>query len=462
MFESLSRVSKRFEALSRTSRSRALTEEKLTNKEDRAVVAKISATITRFRLYSSGSDSAHSASSSTSDFVDASAEPDALVAAMDIDSRISTIESVQQTTQTQLDDHKLLLETILKQIASLHVPAPPLATLAPTPTLPLPSASAVTTPSTKSRLKPGTPSDFDGERTKGRAFLNSCELYFAMCASEFCDDQAKVFWMLSYMKSGRAAVFADRTLRYQSKNQSVRYPTYELFRKTFVTMFCPENEATSAIMRLESARYFQGSRNVDSYIDEFESLIDVSGYMDAIAIVVKFRRGLNAVIQDRIAESGHDRPDDDDIEAWYSTARRFNQNRLANEAFHSTSQRCTAPASSATSSAPRPVSSRNPFHSFASTSPAAKPTPSLSPGIPMDIDASRAGQTPEVCYRCKKPGHRKRDCPHRFDIRYMTSIADFEDEMNEIALERDQAAIQDASDEKSVVSSVEDFSRSNE
>ena len=44
----------------------------------------------------------------------------------------------------------------------------------------------------------------------------------------------------------------------------------------------------------------------------------------------------------------------------------------------------------------------------------------------------------------------------------MTSIADFEDEMNEITLERDQAAIQDASDEKSVVSSVEDFSRSNE
>ena len=30
---------------------------------------------------------------------------------------------------------------------------------------------------TSSKLKPAPPSDFDGDRTKGRAFLNSCELY---------------------------------------------------------------------------------------------------------------------------------------------------------------------------------------------------------------------------------------------------------------------------------------------
>ena len=384
---------------------------------------------------------------------------------MDIDSRISTLETGQQTTQTQLEEQKTLLETILKQIATLHAPVPSLATPAPTLTLHPPSADAATTSTTKSRLKPGTPSDFDGDRTRGRAFLNSCELYFAMCASEFTNDQSKVLWMLSYMKSGRAAVFADRTLRYQSKNQSLRYPTYELFRKNFVMMFCPENEATSAIICLESARYFQGSRNVDSYIDEFESLVDVSGYTDAIAIVVKFRRGLNAVIQDRIAESGHDRPADDDIEAWYSTARRFDQNRLANEAFHSASHRrppTSSTASSTSPSAPRSLTSRNPFHSFASSQPLAKPTPTLSPGIPMDIDASRAGETPDICYRCKKPGHRKRDCPHRYDIRYMTSIADFEDEMNDIALERDRATIQSESEQASVTSLAEDFSRSNE
>ena len=71
--------------------------------------------------------------------------------------------------------------------------------------------------------------------------------------------------------------------------------------------FCPANEASLAIMRLESQKYYQGTRDVDSYIDEFETLVEVSGYTDPIAIVLKFRRGLNPLIQNRIAESGRRR-----------------------------------------------------------------------------------------------------------------------------------------------------------
>jgi hypothetical protein len=52
--------------------------------------------------------------------------------------------------------------------------------------------------------------------------------------------------------------------------------------------FCPENEATSALMHLKSDRYFQGQRNVEAYIDEFKDLVDMSGYTDPIAIVLKF------------------------------------------------------------------------------------------------------------------------------------------------------------------------------
>jgi hypothetical protein len=36
----------------------------------------------------------------------------------------------------------------------------------------------------------------------------------------------------------------------------------------------------------------------------------MSGYMDPIAIVLKLRRGLNVTTQDKIAESGTDRPED--------------------------------------------------------------------------------------------------------------------------------------------------------
>jgi hypothetical protein len=75
-----------------------------------------------------------------------------------------------------------------------------------------------------------------------------------------------------------------------------------------MSTFCPENEAMSALMRLESDRYFQGQQNVEAYIDEFRDLIDMSGYTDPIAIVLKFCQGLNAMMQDKIAESGTDQP----------------------------------------------------------------------------------------------------------------------------------------------------------
>ena len=52
----------------------------------------------------------------------------------------------------------------------------------------------------------------------------------------------------------------------------------------------------------------------------------------------------------------------------------------------------------------------------------------------MDIDASRARDLSNLCYRCKKPGHHKHECPHRYDVRFMTCVKDFKEEMNEIAL----------------------------
>jgi hypothetical protein len=111
------------------------------------------------------------------------------------------------------------------------------------------------------------------------------------------------------------------------------------FTSEFRTTFCPENEATSALMRLESDRYFQGQRNVEAYIDEFRDLVDISGYTDPIAIVLKFCQGLNPTTQDKIAESGTDRPRDNDHQGWYMAARRFDLNWLANEAFRYGSQR---------------------------------------------------------------------------------------------------------------------------
>jgi hypothetical protein len=205
------------------------------------------------------------------------------------------------------------------------------------------------------------------------------------------------------------------------------FASWDEFREEFTAVFCPENEATTALMRLESDRYFQGKRNVEAYIDEFKDLVDLSGYTDPIAIVLKFRRGLNPTTQDRIAESAMDRPQDRDFEGWFKAARHLDLNCLANEAFHYAS-RCPL-----TQSAPTPTTQSaapcNPFSFFHSqppptaTTPAVMHTPSraLPPGVPMDVDRTRTFKSiVQTCHRCGQTGHFSKECDLRHDVRHMT------------------------------------------
>ena len=52
------------------------------------------------------------------------------------------------------------------------------------------------------KVKPVTTLDFDGDCKKGRAFLNTCTIYLAICGDSFSNNQACIYWDLSYFKSG--------------------------------------------------------------------------------------------------------------------------------------------------------------------------------------------------------------------------------------------------------------------
>jgi hypothetical protein len=241
----------------------------------------------------------------------------------------------------------------------------------------------------------------------------------------------QIHWALSYCKSGRAANFAERIIRQEMKTGKMVFSSWTDFTDEFESIFCPENEATTALMTLESDRYFQGKRNVDAYTDEFRELIALSGYTDPIAIGLKFRRGLQPSTQDKIAESGTDRPKDNDLQGWFQAARRFDLNRLANEAFRYTSRR---PATGTTTTYPaRPAFSFLRQNAPTPTIPAAMPTPARVPPQSM----SKAGI--ESCYWCRQSGHISSNCPLRYDIRHMTS--DEQDDMIEKLLANRDAAM---------------------
>jgi hypothetical protein len=81
------------------------------------------------------------------------------------------------------------LAVMANQEAARYVAPPPPA-----------SPPPVTTPlkaSHPSRVNLGAPSNFDGDRAQGRAFLTSCELYISLSQVDFVEDQVRIHWALS-------------------------------------------------------------------------------------------------------------------------------------------------------------------------------------------------------------------------------------------------------------------------
>ncbi|KAG7085747.1 hypothetical protein E1B28_003290 [Marasmius oreades] len=80
-------------------------------------------------------------------------------------------------------------------------------------------------------------------------------------------------------------------------------------------------------------------------------------------------------------------------------------------------------------------------------------------GVPMDIDASKAraaSQRGPACYRCGSLDHFAKQCPARFDIRYM-SQEDAMDFYQQQALDKDTAQLSQSSEHVVGAEKKEDF-----
>jgi hypothetical protein len=189
------------------------------------------------------------------------------------------------------------------------------------------------------------------------------------------------------------------------------------FRDEFRGEFTLAHAESAAVSRLESTAYFQKSRPLDEYLDEFQDLLADSGYTDPKTAVVKFCRGLNTQIQNAVATMVTGRPSDTNPEGWYPMAQTMDQNRVANEAFELSHRPPALALTRSTSyffSWPSPLSAAPQRHAHS------LPTPGNP--VPMDVDLAKAkGRLPLSCFCCGKLGHFGKDCPDRFDVRAMTT-----------------------------------------
>jgi hypothetical protein len=297
-------------------------------------------------------------------------------------------------------------------------------------------------PSKHTGPKPATPNDFDGERTKGRSFLNSVKWYLRSRGHEFRNLDHMVSWTLSFMKEGRALTFANQITRQVDKQGILPYTTWSEFWAELEKRFLPIDESEEAINVLETDRYFQGKQTVDDYCDRFQDLVDHAGYLGGRQVVMKFRKGLESEIADRVALLQEKRPQDDDLDGWIEMAKEVARQRVRNEAFNQAvrKDRTTVKAVPAmtfkpgtflrTSPAPMkqntlPVFNRSALPVKATTSifPAPAPPKATDSGpVPMEVDASRSkGKVPVVCHRCGQPGHFRSHCPRQYDVRFMST-----------------------------------------
>ena len=120
----------------------------------------------------------------------------------------SIAKTLETILQNQRVKRELLAEKPLPSISN-----PPSETSKNPRHYPEPPHEHASVPHTGARhLKPVSPNDFSGDRTKGQVFLNSCELYINLVPHQFADDHAKIMWAFSFMKSDRAARFIDRQM----------------------------------------------------------------------------------------------------------------------------------------------------------------------------------------------------------------------------------------------------------
>jgi hypothetical protein len=198
------------------------------------------------------------------------------------DDRVSTLEQQFAKMEAQEIDIQQKLELLLSH--ALQKPAQP---------LPIPPVSVPTDPTSRTDLRhstrvarPAIPPEFNGDCSKGLAFLNSCQTYARLCLEEFPDDQTKIIWAMSYMKSDRAQKWTARVFRWEQQAENSgqnKFLDWEDFREEFRKEFTPSHADALAINQLES------NRSLDDFVDEFQDLIVDSGYTDPKTIVVKFR-----------------------------------------------------------------------------------------------------------------------------------------------------------------------------
>ncbi|KAG6875710.1 hypothetical protein C0993_007862 [Termitomyces sp. T159_Od127] len=95
---------------------------------------------------------------------------------------------------------------------------------------------------------------YNGDRTSGEHFLQSCLTYIHLSGNAFDSDALKIAWMLSYMKAGWASTYALHV--FQCLGGVGSFTDWAAFEKDFQAEFSPIDPAKSAALALRNREQY--------------------------------------------------------------------------------------------------------------------------------------------------------------------------------------------------------------
>jgi len=208
--------------------------------------------------------------------------------------------------ETQLADTMMVIQTLMANIGNLtqqvihltqnvaymqaaqnvpqpsphHFPLPPssqqqplshlsLFALAQDHTASMPSSSRIKEPKIANTLP------FSGKRDDTESFINGCCLYINGRKSEFPMDDAKIYWILSYMQTGSAKTWCDYIVALMFKGQQSFTTSDELLRE-IDWKFSDTDKKTTQLLKIRTLQ--QEDKSADEHVQDFEKAALEAGY----------------------------------------------------------------------------------------------------------------------------------------------------------------------------------------
>jgi Retrotransposon gag protein len=269
--------------------------------------------------------------------------------------------------------------------------------------------STATTTKTLENIKLNPPTPFTGKRSDFMLFMQDVFVYLKVNKTTYNNDDKKIFFILSYLTGGDAAVWKQQFIQMKieesvdANNNEPDWGSYKEFVEALKKIFQPYDEPAEALEDMKKLRLGDGS--ITEHNSRFRLLVSQTGMKDSPPLTDLYRETLPWGLQSPIIRSEHPPKT---LEEWYTKATNFYVgHQRAQRLFRKRDNKPTT-----TSSAP-PAQKRFSF-------------PEKKDPNAMDIDRMSIKERTRLmkegkCFRCKLFEHLSRDCPNKGQNTTMTT-----------------------------------------